>query len=180
MGVMKHDDPMDEMLARALREVDVVPEAPREEMWAQIQARRAARTADVIPLRPRTTRTWVPWSAAIAATLVLGIGLGRVSKQTATTPVVETQPVAANVTEETVPTAYRLAAAKHMQRTEALLATLSMEGGSGVDQMTQWARDLLTDTRILLTSPASEDPAMRRLLEDLELVLAQIAAIPGA
>ena len=34
--------------------------------------------------------------------------------------------------------------------------------------------------RLLLDSPASEDPRVRRLLEDLELVLAQIAQLPAA
>ena len=39
------------------------------------------------------------------------------------------------------------------------------------------ARDLLTTTRLLLDSPAADDPRMRALLEDLELVLAQISQL---
>jgi hypothetical protein len=46
--------------------------------------------------------------------------------------------------------------------------------------MSTWASELLTDTRLLLSSPAAEDAATRTLLEDLELVLSQIAGIPEA
>jgi len=40
-----------------------------------------------------------------------------------------------------------------------------------------WSRRLLTDTRLLLDSPAGDDPKLRRLLSDLELVLAQIVQL---
>jgi hypothetical protein len=43
----------------------------------------------------------------------------------------------------------------------------------------RWARDVLTSTRLLLDSPAAEDPGMHDLLEDLELVLAQIVQRTG-
>jgi hypothetical protein len=43
----------------------------------------------------------------------------------------------------------------------------------------RWARDVLTSTRLLLDSPASDDPEMRSLLQDLELVLAQIVQRTG-
>ena len=74
-----------------------------------------------------------------------------------------------------------MAATQHLQRTEALLASLVVSGSAtGTDEMSGWARELLTDTRLLLSSPAAEDAATRRLLEDLELLLTQIAAIPSA
>ena len=43
----------------------------------------------------------------------------------------------------------------------------------------RWAREVLTSTRLLLDSPAAEDRGMRDLLEDLELVLAQIVQRSG-
>ncbi|HEX6133987.1 MAG TPA: hypothetical protein VFZ24_08485 [Longimicrobiales bacterium] len=176
---MMQDDGMDELMGRALREVDVAPSAPREEMWARIQAERSKRQSrGVIARVPRVGRTWIPWSAAIAATLVLGIGLGRISTRTTGTPA-DVRQVAGDP-EAAVPTAYRLAATQHMQRTETLLATLAVDGGAEAGEMSRWARDLLTDTRLLLGSPAAEDPATRRLLQDLELVLLQIAGIPAA
>jgi len=47
-------------------------------------------------------------------------------------------------------------------------------------RLSSWARQLLQDTRLLLDSPAGEDPRRRRLLEDLELVLAQITRLGAA
>ena len=41
------------------------------------------------------------------------------------------------------------------------------------------ASDLLVTTRLLMDSPAARDPQMRSLLEDLELVLVQIARLRG-
>jgi hypothetical protein len=41
------------------------------------------------------------------------------------------------------------------------------------------ARDLLTTTRLMLDSPAANDPRLQPLLEDLELVLAQITQLPA-
>lgn len=177
---MNRDDMTDELMGRALREVDPPPPTPKEEMWARIEAERAAhRDTRVVELKPRSRRTtWVPWSAAIAATLALGIGLGRMSTFTTSAPV-DTPVTFAE--DEAVPAAYRLAAANHLQRTETLLASLVVDTRMrGPSEMSSWARELLTDTRLLLSSPAAEDAATRRLLEDLELVLAQIAGIPEA
>ena len=181
--MMLEPERLDEMMGRALREVDPPPPAPREEMWARIQAQRAARqngrVAEVIELKPRTRRTtWVPWSAAIAATLLVGIGLGRI---TSNRPVDMQPPEFGAAPGQEVPTAYRLAATQHLQRTEALLASVVLnESASGTEDMSRWARELLTDTRLLLSSPAAEDAATRRLLEDLELLLTQISSIPSA
>ena len=189
---MKQDERMDELMGRALREVDPPPPTPREEIWARIQAERSAQASqpgagsneagDVIALRPRARRTtWIPWSAAIAATLAVGIGLGRITRET--TPVPAAPPTADNSAGpvDAVPAAYQVAATQHLRRTETLLASLAVDSRpGGAREMSSWARELLTDTRLLLTSPAAEDAATRRLLEDLELVLAQIAGIPEA
>jgi hypothetical protein len=184
MGHMTQDERMGELMGRALQEIDPPPPTPREEMWARIQARRAPESGtsrrDVIDLRSRMRRTtWIPWSAAVAATLAVGIGLGRIT--TETTPVPLDPTVASGTAEGAVPPAYRLAATNHLERTETLLASLAVDSRpGGAREMSSWARELLTDTRLLLASPAAEDAATRRLLEDLELVLAQIAGIPEA
>jgi len=46
------------------------------------------------------------------------------------------------------------------------------------DEVREWARPLLTRTRLLLGSPAATDPELRSLLDDLEIVLVQIAQLP--
>lgn len=72
---------------------------------------------------------------------------------------------------------FRLAVVEHLAGTEALLTSFRDEAARGdVDvQITSWARKLLTTTRLLQTAAAQQDPTMKRLLDDLELVLVQIA-----
>jgi len=78
--------------------------------------------------------------------------------------------------------AYQLATMRHFVQAEALLASYD---GSAHDaktdaQLASWASDLLSQTRLLLDSPAGRDPVRRRLLQDLELVLVQMAQLgPG-
>ncbi|HJU88561.1 MAG TPA: hypothetical protein VJ672_04170 [Gemmatimonadaceae bacterium] len=71
---------------------------------------------------------------------------------------------------------YEVATMNHLAQMEALLTTFRASNRDGqVDaQLSTWARDLLSSTRLLLDSPAAEDAKNRRLLEDLELVLVQI------
>jgi hypothetical protein len=73
--------------------------------------------------------------------------------------------------------AFRLAVVQHLAGTEAMLTSFRDEAARGnVDaQITSWARNLLTTTRLLQTAAAQQDPTMKRLLDDLELVLMQIA-----
>ena len=80
------------------------------------------------------------------------------------------------------PLPYRVAAGEHLMRAEALLVSLRSDLRSGRRDTTiaVWAGDLLGTTRMLLDSPAGEDRQMKRLLEDLELVLAQIARLHQA
>ncbi|MEP6689518.1 MAG: hypothetical protein ABJD07_00100 [Gemmatimonadaceae bacterium] len=76
---------------------------------------------------------------------------------------------------------YRLATLQHLGQTEALLTTVRSNARAGqIDaHVAKWARDLLGNTQLLLDSPAGDDPQLKRLLGDLELVLAQIARLPG-
>jgi type IV secretory pathway VirB10-like protein len=78
--------------------------------------------------------------------------------------------------------AYRLAVVEHLAGTEAMLTSFRAAAKPGeVDaQITSWARNLLTTTRLLQASAAQDDPTMKRLLDDLELVLVQIAQYTSA
>lgn len=70
---------------------------------------------------------------------------------------------------------YRVATLEHLAGTEAMLTSFRAAAKRGeVDaEITRWARSLLTTTR-LLAATSDDDPAMKRLLGDLELVLLQI------
>jgi len=74
---------------------------------------------------------------------------------------------------------YNQATTKYLGQTAALLIALPNEvrAGRADAQFIARAGDLLLTTRLLLDSPASRDPAMRNLLEDLELVLAQVVTL---
>jgi hypothetical protein len=78
--------------------------------------------------------------------------------------------------------AYRLAMVEHLAGTEAMLTSFRAAAKHGdVDaQITTWARNLLTTTRLLQASAGQDDPTMKRLLDDLELVLVQIAQYTNA
>lgn len=76
---------------------------------------------------------------------------------------------------------YRVASDQHLSRAEALVAVVAATSTDAMmDSLTaKWARDILTNTRLLLDSPAGEDPVRRKLLEDLETVLVQLVQRSG-
>jgi hypothetical protein len=78
--------------------------------------------------------------------------------------------------EESTALAYRLVMLQHIAGSEAMITAFRTSARRGdVDAQTaQWARELLGTTRLLESSPAANDPTMRRLLQDLDLVIAQI------
>jgi hypothetical protein len=79
-------------------------------------------------------------------------------------------------------TPYRVASQQHLARAEALVAVVATTPRDAMmDSLTaRWAREMLTNTRLLLDSPAGEDPIRRRLLEDLETLLVQLVQRSGA
>jgi len=80
--------------------------------------------------------------------------------------------------------AYQLAAVRHLSEAEALLTSFRTRSATDQQmdaQLGSWARELLSNTRLLLDSPVANDPQRRPLLEDLELVLVQIVQLsPGS
>jgi len=142
---------------------------PREEMWARIQSARV-----------RRIRPWLRWTLAAAAVLLIGIGIGRwTARQSGTgrqgTPIASADTAGNGVV-------YQVAATQYLSRTESFLTGFraDLRAGRSDARFTGQARDLLTTTRLLLDSPAADDPRMRALLEDLELVLVQISQLPTA
>lgn len=75
------------------------------------------------------------------------------------------------------------ATVRHLGRAATLLTAFRIDQGTpGSEQdLAAWARQLLGDTRMFLDMPVPRSPTERALLEDLELVLIQIARLgPGA
>jgi hypothetical protein len=119
------------------------------------------------------------WAAGIAAILVLGIGLGRLSVSP-TAPVAPAQPVVSQPPSRVNTAAYELATTDYLSQSEAFLTLFraSLRQNAGNEQLAAaTARQLLATNRLLLDSPAAEDSKTKLLLQDLELVLAQIAQL---
>ena len=80
--------------------------------------------------------------------------------------------------------AYQLTAVRHLSEAEALLTSFRTRSNTDQQmdaQLGRWARQLLSNTRLLLDSPVANDLQRRPLLEDLELVLVQIVQLsPGS
>jgi hypothetical protein len=164
-----NDDRFDERLRQAARDYHLPPATPRDELWARIEAARAARRR-VVRISPL-----LRWGMGIAAVLALGVAIGRWSA-----PASPERPRVAAAGDRPSPLVYQLAAAQYLTRTEALLTGFRSEthAGAPMTQLSAQARDLLCTTRLMLDSPAAKDVRLKSLLEDLELVLAQIAQLP--
>jgi hypothetical protein len=236
----------DEVLIGAVAGYNAPPITPHDEMWDRVEAawtmRRAAPLAareaglDDLPENPWGDvdervrgRSLARWGTVvgIAASLVIGIALGRTSfapadagspnpvgvvatdrpddaRGPASTDSVfeplETSPPAEPALEVAVtpipaaaaPTAaaptrwnvaVRLATAKHLGQAETLLTSFRADASetATTGSMSVWARELLSETRLLLDLPVDRSQREVELLEELELVLAQIARLgPGA
>lgn len=214
----------DERIARAAREAyNAPPPTPRDEMWSVIEARldAGARARDRIGHARAVGR--LSWWMGVAAALVIGLGIGRLSLGTGEgEPGVASRPAGSETTgpptteaplagvpeaREEVPPAgendrpaggtpteplraapsgvrdagaspapYATATRAHLSRSESFLTGVRVDltAGSADAEFEAWARSLLSRTRLLLASPAGTDPETRRLLEDLELMLAQV------
>jgi hypothetical protein len=72
--------------------------------------------------------------------------------------------------------AMRLVTLQHLAGAEAMITSFRQTSRNGaVDaQISAWAKELLGTTRLLESSSQIDDPVMKRLLEDLDLVISQI------
>jgi hypothetical protein len=179
------EDRLDEQIRAAASDYREPPETPREAMWERIQAARAGRELREAAAR-RRRRRWLTWGIGIAAVLVAGVAIGRWSAPDVSTPAATVAagpasgpaaPTSGAVISPASDAAYRLAAAAHLDRVEVFLTQFRREAETGrVDPTLRApARRLLSNTRLLLASPAADDPALRTVLGDVELVLVQVA-----
>jgi hypothetical protein len=118
---------------------------------------------------------------AAAAILVVGIGIGRAFGPGAPggSTVGSETALAGNEAHIRVPD-FQTVAADYLMDTEAFMTLLRADAREGrLDgDMGSWARALLLQTRFLMESERDPDPAVRRLLEDVELILVEVARVP--
>ncbi len=172
---------LDDVLRGLPRSFNDPPPPPLDEMWAVIEDKHF-NAAMSKPVWSRS-RSLAPWLAA-AATLVIGIGIGRYLTVGGSTPETTVQTTATTAAvpggiQSSVVDAYRDETTQYLGQTAALLISLPEAGGADLSdaRFAGKASDLLVTTRLLMDSPAAHDPRLRGLLEDLELVLVQIARL---
>jgi hypothetical protein len=194
---MREDDDRDEAFDALLRDAARTYNSPPERAdddatWAAIEGRLPeATTPTLVVLRGTRTGPSRPWRllahpwTRMAAMLLVGVALGRLTSGSSAPlvgmPAGDT-PVAVGGSGPVAPAVVETAMQEYLSRTEALLAGLPDElraGGADAAFVSQ-ADGLLLRTRLLLDSPAATDPSLRALLDDLEVVLAQVVRLDAA
>lgn len=174
------DERWEPWVKRLREEYNPPPEVPREEMWAAIRPAMRQASSDVLAFQEARSRRMslrrrpLAWATAAAAVLVLGFGIGRMTAPEAA--------VDEGLTVVRRPSVARAARMEYLGRTESLLTMMRSDARTGtVDPgMARWAQGLLTETRLLMDMPRTDDPTVGELLEDLELVLVQIVGVAEA
>ncbi len=173
----EHFQPPMSDAARHYHEPPPLDAEARERMWAGIEA---VAFHDRVPRRYR-----VPQWLGLAAAIVVGIAIGRFTPldrllhpAAAATPA-PTASVAAATSKLPLPAVYEPTTSQYLDQTTALLLSLPTEvrAGHANGQFIAKATNLLLTTRLLLDSPAAQDAKLHGLLDDLEVVLAQIVRL---
>jgi hypothetical protein len=143
---------------------------------------------DAAPVGRRVS--WAsPW-LRMAAVLVLGVLIGRLSTRFTTRAAYEPAADSTLTTAERAGSASpaaersdvdRSATNEYLGRATVLLAALpdELRAHRADPAYLSQADALLLQTRLLLDSPAAADPQLRSLFDDLELVLAQVVRLHG-
>jgi hypothetical protein len=181
------DDRFEDRLKDAAKGYNAPPQTPRDQMWERIVAARAAKRAEEMEAEAAETRV-LPFryvrhfrpfrlAAGIAAILALGFGLGRLTQ--APTPAAPPAPVAVAPETRPIDKVYQVATTEHLSQAETFLTLFraSVRQGGNERLASATARQLLATNRLLLDSPAASDARTRALLQDLELVLAEITQL---
>lgn len=169
-----NDEHLDRILEQARGAYNRPPAPDLDALWRGVQSRRRPATRS----RPRSATWWATRVSGLAAALVLAFALGRVSAVDNTN--VAAAPAVARGNTEIVEQPVTVVTTQLLGETVVLLASLPEERSGTIpdSRFIQQAGALLTTTRVLLDSPAAAvNPQLHNLLEDLELVLAQIARL---
>jgi hypothetical protein len=179
-----NDEQFDELMRDAAQTYRRPAEPDLDAMWEGIDKRWSSAAVDGWTGGRVDSRRWVRRlipAVGVAATLVIGIGIGRLTMRGSAAPAgrVAVQHVASVDANDVRSAPYQDETTAYLGQTAALLIALpaATHAGKADEQFVRRASDLLTRTRLLIDSPASSDPQIHELLEDLELVLAQIVRL---
>ncbi len=155
---------LDDLLDDASKHWRVPTNPPLDEIWTAVAAQGFAQ-----PSRWRSPG-WVTVGIAAAAALVVGVLGGRYSAQRAGVPVATPSMLSVSVNDPN-----QRAMGELLGRTAVLLVAIPADSTGPDSAVSREAARLLTTTRLLLESPVGSDAHLHNLLQDLELVLAQVA-----
>jgi hypothetical protein len=115
----------------------------------------------------------------MAAVLVLGVAIGRGSMPFQKAPPVPAAKATAVSAQETSDS-YQLTTDRFLGQTMALLVDMpkQLQSGHADTAFIARANRALATLRPLMDSPAANNPRLRSLFEDLELVLVQVVQMP--
>ena len=174
---MSDDPKFDDFISREAKGYRAGSQPPADRMWSRIEGD----VADAVK-RPTRFRQWpvLAMGAGIAAALVIGIAIGQRSARRERAIVAQAPAAASASTDSTRDALMRALTLNHLGQTEVFLTEVraDLTTGRRDPRRSERSRELLTRTRLIMASNADRAPAVDRLLEDLELVLAQIPALP--
>ncbi|HSL70138.1 MAG TPA: hypothetical protein VK864_07830 [Longimicrobiales bacterium] len=180
----EQSDKFDELMRDAAHTYNRPPDhPPLDQMWSSIERALQERRPRVVdqfatsrgPGRGFEVQPWL----RLAAVLVLGIALGRLSIARSVSPSDEAATASNPGSVAAVPQPYQVVTGRYLGETAALLIALpaELESRRADSAFISRADDLLLQTRRLLESPAAADPSLRTLFEDLEVVLVQVVRL---
>lgn len=161
-----NDRELDDLLQDAAARWRVPGDPPLDDIWAGV-AREAFRPPSHAP-------GWRIVTLAASIALVIGVAAGRLSVRPAT-PSLPLPATTAAALRAAPDGADQRAMSELLGRTAVLLAALPADTAEPSPEISREGARLLTTTRLLLDSPVGSDARLRDLLQDLELVLAQVA-----
>ena len=170
------EDRFDDLMRRAAPTFNTPPEPPLDAMWERIAEAHFDRRS-----KRRFPMVWTRTLIGLAATLLVGIGIGRFSARSEPAQVAVIPPATSPASDPGINGPYAAATTRYLGEAATLLIAFPEEArASRPDSaFVSQARELLSTTRVLLDSPAAGSEDVRTLLGDLELILAQIARLPA-
>jgi hypothetical protein len=166
------DERLQEMIKEAAASYRVPKDPPFDAMWARIEREHFGASP---------ARRWLVAAAGIAATLLVGIGIGRYTAAAGPSLAGDAGvPTAAIERSSNLADPLQRTTSAYLDDAEVLLASLPKDSRGLDPSFVTNAREMLTRTRVLLDSPVASDPQLREVLEDLELVLAQAVRLRAA
>lgn len=165
---------LDQLLTEASRHWRIPVDPPLDEIWGAVEAEAFDR-----PVLRRSPGWSVVGIAAAAALIIGAVGGSYAGRHNIVPPPNYTTGIAGvRVAATSAGDPNQRAMSELLGSTAVLLAALPDEHATRLDpQISNEGARLLTSTRMLLDSPVASDARLRNLLQDLELVLAQVARL---